>query len=327
MPDKPRLFLTRRLPRKVMEFLEHHFDLGFNDQNRILTKTEIIDAARDCQALLCLLTDSIDAEVIDALPSLKVISNYAVGFDNIDLDAATRKGIPVCNTPGVLTTATADLTWALILAVSRKVVEADRFVRAGCFEGWDPLLFLGRELSGQTLGIVGMGRIGRAVSRRALGFDLHILYTKRTPLGPEESIPRAEHVALDDLLRRADIVSLHLPYSDQVHHLINDRALAAMKPQAILINTARGALVDEQALVQSLKRDEISGAGLDVYEYEPAVHPGLVDMDCVVLAPHMGSATEQARVRMGLMAAENALAALTGGQTHSVANPQVFSGT
>ncbi|MFP4034183.1 MAG: 2-hydroxyacid dehydrogenase [Desulfovermiculus sp.] len=327
MSDKPGLFLTRRLPQEVMEFLEHHFELEYNDHNRVLTKAEIIDAARDCQALLCLLTDTIDAEVIDALPHLKVISNYAVGFDNIDLDAATRRGIPVCNTPGVLTAATADLTWALILAVSRKVVEADRFVRAGSFQGWDPLLFLGRELSGQTLGIVGMGRIGRAVARRALGFDLHILYTKRTPLAAEESIPGAEHADLDVLLREADIVSLHLPYSDHVHHLINDRALEAMKPQAILINTARGALVDEQALVQSLKRGDISGAGLDVYEYEPAVHPGLVDLDCVVLAPHMGSATEQARVRMGLMAAENALAVLTGGQTHSVANPQVFSGT
>jgi glyoxylate reductase len=310
-----------------MEFLNHHFALDFNDQNRVLTKSEIIDAARDCEALLCLLTDTIDAEVIDALPNLRVISNYAVGFDNIDLDAATSRGIPVCNTPEVLTAATADLTWALILAVSRKVVEADRFVRAGCFQGWDPLLFLGRELSGQTLGIVGMGRIGRAVARRAHGFDLRILYTKRTPLAPEESIPGAVHVDMDVLLREADIVSLHLPYSDQVHHLINDQVLAAMKPQAILINTARGALVDEQALVQSLKRSDISGAGLDVYEYEPAVHPGLVDLDSVVLAPHMGSATEQARVRMGLMAAENALAALTGGQVHSVANPQVFSET
>lgn len=326
MSDKPSVFLTRRLPHEVMEFLDHHFELGFNAQNRVLTKAEIIDAAQDFQALLCLLTDTVDAEVIDALPNLKVISNYAVGFDNIDLNAATRKGVPVCNTPGVLTSATADLTWALILAVSRKVVEADRFVRAGSFEGWDPLLFLGREISGQTLGIVGMGRIGRAVAKRALGFDMRILYAKRTPLAPEESIPQAEHVDLDVLLREADIVSLHLPYSDQAHHLIDDRALAAMKTHALLINTARGAMVDEQALVQSLKCGEISGAGLDVYEYEPAVHPGLMDLNCVVLAPHMASATEQARVQMGQMAAENALAVLKGRQPHSVANPQVLSG-
>ncbi len=324
MSEKARLFLTRRLPQTVMDFLDHHFQLTFNDENRVLNKAEIIAGAKDCQALLCLLTDRIDAEVIESLPKLKVISNYAVGFDNVDVEAATRKGIPVCNTPGVLTSATADLTWTLILAVNRRIAEADRFVRAGGFQGWDPLLFLGREVSGLTLGIVGMGRIGQAVARRGLGFDMRILYTKRRPLAPEEAISRAEHVELDVLLRKADIVSLHLPYSTQVHHLIDDRALSVMKPQAVLINTARGALVDETALVSALKSDQLAGAGLDVYEHEPAVHPGLMELDRVVLAPHIGSATERARVRMGRMAAENALAVLQNGQVHSLANPQVF---
>lgn len=324
MQHKPRLFLTRRLPQTVIDFLQNHFQLIFNDQNRVLSKEEIIEGAQDCQALLCLLTDTIDAEVIESLPELKVISNYAVGYDNIDVDAATRRAIPVCNTPGVLTSATADLTWALILAVSRRIAEADRFVRAGCFQGWDPLLLLGREVSGLTLGIVGMGRIGQAVAKRALGFDMRILYTKRRPLSPEEAISQAEHVELDVLLRKADIISLHLPYSSQVHHVIDDRAMSVMKPQAVLINTARGALVDEQALVSALKRDQLAGAGLDVYEHEPAVHPGLLELDCVVLAPHIGSATERARVRMGRMAAENALAVLENDQVHSVANPQVL---
>ncbi|MBS3780744.1 MAG: D-glycerate dehydrogenase [Desulfovermiculus sp.] len=325
MPGKARLFLTRRLPQTVMDFLDHHFQLTFNDENRVLNKAEIIAGAKDCQALLCLLTDRIDAEVIESLPELKVISNYAVGFDNVDVQAATRKGIPVCNTPGVLTSATADLTWTLILAVNRRIAEADRFVRAGGFQGWDPLLLLGREVSGLTLGIVGMGRIGQAVARRSLGFDMRILYTKRRPLAPEEAISRAEHVDLDVLLRKADIISLHLPYSSQVHHLIDERALSVMKPQAVLINTARGAMVDETALVAALKSDQLAGAGLDVYEHEPAVHPGLLELDRVVLAPHIGSATERARVRMGRMAAENALAVLQNGQVHSLANPQVLA--
>ncbi|MFO7802746.1 MAG: D-glycerate dehydrogenase [Desulfovermiculus sp.] len=326
MPDKARLFLTRRLPREVMDFLQDHFELVFNHLDRPLDKGEIIDGARDCHALLCLLTDTIDAEVIDALAHVQVISNYAVGYDNIDVAAATRRNIPVCNTPGVLTSATADLTWALILALNRRVVEADRFVRAGSFQGWDPLLFLGPELSGLTLGIVGMGRIGRAVAKRAVGFDMRIQYAKRNPLSPEEAIPRAEHTDLETLLQESDMVSLHLPYSSQVHHVIDEQALARMKPQAVLINTARGPLVDEQALVSALRRGQLAGAGLDVFEHEPAVHPGLMDLDCVVLAPHMGSATEQARVRMGRMAAENALAVLQGVQPHSVANLQVLSG-
>jgi glyoxylate reductase len=307
-----------------MEFVHSRFHCTCNTQDRPLSKEEIIHGAQGCQALLCLLTDTVDSEVIEALPGLRVISNYAVGFDNIDLDAATRRGVSVCNTPGVLTSATADLTWALILAVSRKIPEADRYVRAGSFQGWDPLLLLGRELSGQALGIVGMGRIGRAVAKRAQGFDMRILYSKRTPLPPEEALPQAEHVSFEALLRESDIVSLHLPYSDQVHHLIDARALEAMKPEAILINTARGALIDEQALVGALKRGELAGAGLDVYEHEPAVHPGLHDLDRVVLAPHIGSATVEAREKMGFMAAENALAVLQGGQAHSIANPQVL---
>jgi glyoxylate reductase len=303
-----------------MDFLERHFHVRYNHSNRVLDKREIIAGAKDCQALLCLLTDTIDAEVIDALPELQVISNYAVGFDNIDLKAATRKDIAVCNTPGVLTSATADLTWALVLAVSRRITEADCFVRNGSFQGWDPLLYLGREISGLTLGIIGMGRIGRAVAKRAQGFDQRILYTKRSPLPSMENLDRAEHVNLDDLLQESDIISLHLPYSPEVHHLIDERAFAAMKSEAILINTARGALVDEQALVLAIKGAQIAGAGLDVYEHEPAVHPGLLDLQCVVLAPHIGSATHQTREQMGFMAAENALAVLNGGQPHSVAN-------
>ena len=324
MSERPSLFLTRRLPPEAMHYLHDHFQVRVNDRDEALSKQEIIDQAQRCSVLLCLLTDRIDAQVLSALPELQVISNYAVGFDNIDLQAATFRGIPVCNTPGVLTEATADLTWALLLAVSRRMVEADHFVRSGCFHGWDPVLMLGEQVSGRTLGIVGMGRIGQAVARRAQGFDMPVLYTKRFPLPAEQAPLRSKHVALEQLLKEADIVSLHLPYSQQVHHVIDEAALSRMQSSAMLINTARGALVDEQALVQALKRGDIAGAGLDVFEHEPAVHPGLLSGCPVVLAPHIGSATHRARVQMGCMAADNALAVLQGRSPHSVANPEVL---
>ena len=267
----------------------------------------------DKEGLLCTITDRIDAEVLDHAPALRVIANFGVGFEHIDLAAATQRGLPVTNTPGVLTEATADLAFALILATARRLVEGDKRVREGKFTYWAPLLFLGREVSGQTLGLIGAGRIGQAVAKRARGFGMRVLYYNRTPLSP--AAEQELHVSLaplEDLLREADFVTLHVPLTPQTRHLIGRRELELMKPTAHLINTARGPVVDEAALVEALRRGEIGGAGLDVYEREPQLSPGLTELDNVVLLPHVGSATIETRTRMGLMAAANLLAGLRG---------------
>ncbi len=267
--------------------------------------------------LLCLLTDKIDATILEAgvrgSPPLRLVANMAVGYDNIDIEAARRLGILVTNTPGVLTEATADLTWALLLAVARRIPEADRFTRAGHYTGWQPLLLPGTELTGKTLGIVGMGRIGQAVARRAHGFGMPVLYTNRRPLPPEtERALNATFAPLDEVLRRADFLSLHVPYTPQTHHLLNPQTLALMKPEAYLINTARGAVVDEAALVAALEAGRLRGAALDVFEDEPRIHPALLQMEQVVLTPHIGSATRETRARMATTAAANILAHLRG---------------
>jgi glyoxylate reductase len=272
--------------------------------------------------LLCLLTDQIDAALLEAgaraagaqgTPRLRLVANMAVGYNNIDLEAARRLGILVTNTPGVLTDATADLTFALLLAVARRIPEADRFTRAGRFTGWQPLLLLGAELTGKTLGIVGMGRIGRAVARRALGFGMTTLYTAHQPLPVEEERAlNASFAPLEDVLRRADFLSLHVPYNAQTHHLLNAETLALLKPEAYLINTARGPIVDEAALAAALQAGQLRGAALDVFEDEPRIHPALLQMEQVVLAPHIGSATHETRARMAATAAANILAHLRG---------------
>ena len=246
-------------------------------------------------------------------PALKVIANYGVGFEHIDLDAATRRGIPVTNTPGVLTETTADLAFALILATARRVVAGDQRVRQGKFQYWAPLLFLGQEVNGKTLGIIGMGRIGKAVARRAAGFGMKLLYHSRTRLSPlEEQELGASLQPLETLLREADFVTLHVPLTPHTRHLIGSRELELMKDSAFLINTARGPVVDEAALVAALRQGQIRGAGLDVYEKEPELSPGLADLENVVLLPHLGSATVETRTRMAVMAAENLLAGLRG---------------
>ena len=258
-------------------------------------------------------------------PRLKMIANLGVGYNNIDVRAATARGIPVSNTPGVLTEATADLAFTLLLAVARRVVEGDRRVRAGEFKFWAPFLFLCREVSGKTLGIVGMGRIGKAVARRARGFDMPVLYHNRSRLeSDEEDRLGARHASLDELLQQSDFVSLHVPLTAQTTHLIGGEQLAAMKPTAYLINTARGPVVNEQALLEALQARRIAGAALDVYENEPALTPGLTLLDNVVLLPHVGSATLETRTRMAAMAAQNLIAGLSGQTPPNVVNPEVF---
>ncbi|HBD10459.1 MAG TPA: D-glycerate dehydrogenase, partial [Syntrophobacteraceae bacterium] len=263
--------------------------------------------------ILCTITDRIDGELLNHAPGLKVIANNGVGFDHIDIEAATRRGILVTNTPGVLTDATADLTFALLLATARRVAEGDRRTRCGAFSFWAPLHFLGLEVTGKTLGIVGFGRIGKAVAKRAAGFDMKILYTSRSRMDPsQEKDLKVSFAPVDVLLREADFVSLHVPLTPRTRHLIGSRELQSMKPSACLINTARGAVVDEKALVKALREGVIHAAGLDVYENEPALSPGLVELENVVLLPHVGSATVETRTRMARMAAENLLAGLKG---------------
>jgi lactate dehydrogenase-like 2-hydroxyacid dehydrogenase len=281
-----------------------------NPHDRVLARQELLQAVVGRDGVLCLLTDRIDTEVLDAARGCKVFANCAVGYDNIDVPAATARGIAVTNTPGVLTDATADLTWALIFAVARRVVEGDRCVRAGEFKGWAPMLLLGGDITGQTLGIVGAGRIGQAVARRSVGFGMKVLYTNPSPRPELEREVGAKRVGLDEVLRESDFVSIHCPLTEETTHLIGRRELGLMKPSAYLINAARGPIVDERALVEALQEKRIAGAGLDVYENEPALAPGLADLPNVVLLPHLGSASTGTRTRMATMAAENLLAVL-----------------
>lgn len=265
-----------------------------------MPRATLLSRLTGCVGIIAMPTDTIDAEVMDAAP-LQVIANHAVGVDNIDLAAAAARGIPVTNTPGVLTDATADLAMALLLAVARRVVEGHTLVSAGQFEGWRPTMLRGMELRGATLGVVGMGRIGQAVAARAQAFGMQIIHHSRRSGMP-----------LTQLLSQSDVVSLHCPMTAQTRHLIDADALRAMKSTALLINTARGPVVDEAALAAALRSGEIAGAGLDVFEHEPAVHPDLLDLDNAVLLPHLGSATRQTRRRMARLATDNLLAALAG---------------
>jgi len=285
----------------------------------------ILEQVRGVDGVLCLLTDTIDAQVIDAGPSLRVISNLAVGYDNIDVAAATARGILVCNTPGVLTETTADLAWSLIMAAARRIPEAERYLRAGSWKSWSPQLMLGQDVHGATLGVVGLGRIGQAVARRASGFGMRILYADLAPK-PEAEALGASFAELPQLLRESDIVSIHTPLTDPTHHLIGAKELALMKPSAVLINTARGAIVDGKALADALRGGCIFAAGLDVLESEPPEPDDpLLHLDNCVVLPHIGSASVATRTRMATMAAENVLAALEGRRPPHLVNPEAFS--
>jgi glyoxylate reductase len=307
-----KILVTAEIPAEVLSLIEQEHQVENYTTDPPLARPQLLKSIADKEGLLCLLTDRIDAELLAHAPALKVIANNGVGFDHIDLTTATARGIVVTNTPGVLTESTADLAFALILATARRVVEGDRRAREGKFT-YSPLQFLGQDVSGKTLGLIGPGRIGQAVAKRALGFGMRLLYTSRTRLEPAvEKELDASHVPLDTLLREADFVSLHVPLTPQTRHLIGRRELALMQPSAYLINTSRGPVVDEAALVAALRAGQIRGAGLDVYEREPELSPGLADLENVVLLPHVGCATIEARTRMALMAAENLLAGLRG---------------
>jgi glyoxylate reductase len=325
---KPRVFVTRVILDQGMSLIA-----GFCDADVWLGELPpgrevILERARGVDGLLCLLTDMIDGGIMDAIgPQLKVISNHAVGYDNIDVSCATARGIPIGNTPGILTDATADMAFALLMAAGRRVVEGDRVVRASGWKTWSPSFMLGADFAGATLGIVGFGRIGRAVARRATGFGMRILYYDPCPAASEPGVA-AEPANLDALLRAADFVSIHTPLNEETRHLVDAAFLARMKPTAILINTARGPIVDQKALHDALKSHRIFAAGLDVTDPEPL--PGnspLLELDNLVVCPHIASASWATRARMSLLAAENLIAGLKGERLPHCINPEVYSAT
>ena len=323
---RAKVFVTRRLFDEAISLIEEYADVEVYDSEEEPAPYDLIlEKVRDIDGLLCLLTDKIDARVIEAGERLKVISNYAVGYDNIDVEAATKRGIYVTNTPGVLTETTADLAWAILMAIARRVVEADKYVRAGRWvHAWGPKMMLGSDVHGKTLGIVGLGRIGSAVARRAKGFNMRVIYydvVRREDLEGELDL---EYKPLEELLKEADYITLHVPLTKDTYHLIGERELNMMKPTAYLINTSRGAVVDQRALYRALKERRIAGAALDVFEREP-IDPDdpLLELDNVVLTPHIGSASVETRKKMAMMAAENLVSVLRGVEPPNLVNPEV----
>ena len=316
------MFVTRRLPDAGLAPLRGAgVRLEVRAEDEAIARDALLERAAGAAALVTLVSDRVDDELLDAAgPDLRIVANYAVGLDNVDVDACTRRGIAVSNTPDVLTDATADHAFALLLAVARRLREGHDLVASGGWSGWQPLQLLGRDIGGATLGIVGLGRIGRAVSRRANGFGMRVLYHNRRRDLEAETVLGVRFAALDDLLAASDVVSLHCPLTPETHHLIDERALGIMREGAILVNTARGPVVDETALVAALDRGQLFGAGLDVFEHEPRVHPGLIGRPNVLLAPHTGSATETARTAMARACAMAVRAVLAGGTAPNVVN-------
>lgn len=324
---KPKVFahIPKLLAGPALELLKKHCDVELDDRDLKLPKQVLLRKAKGKEGLICLYFDQIDEEVLEGALTLKIVSNMAVGYDNIDLQAATRRGILVTNTPGILDDTTADFAWALLMATARRVVEADGFIRTGRWKARNFTMMLGRDVHHKTLGIVGFGRIGRAMARRALGFDMRILYTQRHRAHETlEKEVQATYVDKATLLKESDFVSLHLPLTPETHHYIGAQELTMMKPTAILINTARGPVVDEKALVKALREGRIAGAGLDVFEWEPKLERGLLRLKSVVLAPHIGSGSLETRTKMALRAAENLVAGLTGKRPPHLVNPEVL---
>jgi len=325
IPSKPRVMISRALPEEVIARARSRADVDLHAGDKPLSKTELIARVKDREGLVCLITDTIDSSVFESCPDLKVVSNVAVGFNNIDVAAATKRGVVVTNTPDVLTETTADFAWTLLMATARRLVEADRYVRDGKFTQWEYMVLLGGDVHDKTLGIIGFGRIGRAMARRALGFNMRVLYQDAVAADPAtERELGATRTDTATLLRDSDFVSIHTPLLPDTRHLINAQSLRTMKKTAYLINASRGPVVDEAALVQALKEGWIAGAGLDVFEEEPKVHPGLMGLSNVVLAPHIASASSDTRIKMAALAVDNCLAVLEGQTPPTPVNPEVL---
>jgi glyoxylate reductase len=322
---RPRVFVSRVIPETGLRLLREHFDVDVWPHARPPTTEELVSESRGKDAIVCLLTEKIDAEVLAAVPSVKIVANVAVGFDNLDVSAGTRAGVVMTNTPGVLDETTADLAFSLLMATARRIAEADRLMRTGTWGGWGIMEMLGHDVHHATIGIVGFGRIGRAVAKRAAGFSMKILYADAMAAPPEvERELGVRRVSMDELLAQSDFVTVHVPLMKETHHLIDAAALRKMKRTAHLINTSRGPVVEEAALVEALREGVIAGAGLDVYEFEPKVSPDLLALPNVVLLPHIGSASHATRGKMAEIAARNVIAFFAGDSPPTALNPEVL---
>jgi glyoxylate reductase len=324
---KPKILVTRAVFPEVLERLAQHFDVESNQQDDSFGEDELIRRLQDKQGVFSNPTDRLSAAVIQSVPGLKAICNMAVGYNNIDVPAATAAGIMVTNTPDVLNETTADLGWALLMAAARRVTESERSLRAGEWVKWTYDGYMGNDVHGSTVGIIGMGRIGQAVARRSMGFNMKVLYNNRSRLSPEleANANNAQYVSRDELLRRADHIVLVLPYSAESHHTIGEKELAMMKPTTTLVNIARGGIVDDAALIRALKAGQIGAAGIDVFENEPSFNPGFLELKNVALTPHIGSASLSTRMAMANTAAANLVAALSGHTPPNLLNPQVLN--
>lgn len=324
---KPRVLVTREVFDETLAYLRQHCEVIDNQGDQPYAPEALGKALAACDGLMCSLTDRVDAALLAAAPGLKVVANIAVGYNNIDVPACNARGVMATNTPGVLDDSTADLAWTLMLGAARRITEVERRVRSGEWTGWRLKQWLGVDVHHATLGIIGMGRIGQAIARRAAGFDMKVIYHNRKPIAPElERKCNAAYVSFDELLTQSDFIVLQVPYSPATHHLIGTAQLAKMKASAILINSTRGGVVDDAALVAALKNGTIRAAGLDVYENEPKLNPEFLKLDNVVLAPHVGSSTEATRKAMAMLAAKNLVAALYRETPPNLINPEVRRG-
>ncbi|MDY7030117.1 MAG: D-glycerate dehydrogenase [Spirochaetota bacterium] len=321
---RPKVYVSRPLPQDGIELLKESCEVEVNPEDRPLSREEFLEKISGRDGVLCLLHDRIDAEVFDAVPGIKGFANYAVGYDNIDVKEATRRGIPISNTPGVLTDATAEMAWALLFAIGRRVVESDRVMRSGNWPGWGPLQFLGGDVAGATLGIIGAGRIGTAMALKSKGFRMQVLYYDVRPNETLEKELGARKVELDELLRESDFISIHTPLMPETRHLITLDQIKKMKSTAYLINTSRGPVIRESDLLKALQQEIIAGAAIDVYEFEPEMTPGLEKLDNIVITPHTASGTIGSRTNMALKAAANLVAMVRGEKAPDCVNPEVY---
>jgi glyoxylate reductase len=323
---RPKVLVTREISADAIARLKEHFVVSANQKDDPVSPRQLLQKLKGMDGAVTLTTDVINDDVLAKNPQLKIVSNVAVGYNNLDVDAGTKRGVMMTNTPGAVDDATSDLTWALILATARGLTFADRSVRAGKWKRWRMMEFLGQDVYGKTIGVIGFGRIGRGVARRAMGFNMKVLYASRSRASDAlEQEFRASYVDKDTLLRESDVVTLHLPLFPETRHYIGARELSLMKRTAILVNASRGPVVDEKALVKALKATRIAAAGLDVYEHEPSLSQGLAQLPNVVLTPHVGSGTYATRLKMSNMAVTNCIAGLTGERPPNLLNPEVLS--